>query len=136
MAAEACSWDETRTLYNGARAKEEPNSAVHGPAGPVRFVRWHTLMFKRMREVIGGSPVPSWRDFNSRMRESEIANYKYWRSILVAHHPTDNFYLTISNGSDSASTSIIKSRPLHRFQAATPRGRITLTRQARLASFS
>jgi hypothetical protein len=77
-------------------------------------------MPRRMEEVIGGSAAPSWRDFNSRMRESEIASCRCWRSISAAPRPTDNSILKTPNGSDSASTCITDPPPLplHRFRHA------------------
>jgi hypothetical protein len=63
------------------------------------FVRWRMQISRPTRRVIGGSPAPSWRDFNSRMRASEIANCRCWPSIFPALRPTDNSILKTPNGS-------------------------------------
>ena len=95
----------------------ELNSPTPGPSGAARFVRSPMWMPRRMEEVIGGSPAPFWRDFNSRMRASEIASCSCWHSISASPLPTDNFILTRRSGSVSVSTRITDR--LH-----PPRGRI------------
>jgi hypothetical protein len=77
-----------------------------GPCGAARLVRWPLEISRPTREVIGELPIPSWRGFNSRMRESEIGNYNYWRSISAAPRPTGNSMYKTPSGSDLVSTCI------------------------------
>ena len=91
---------------NAARANWELSLPAPGPCGTARFVPSPMWMPRRMREVIGRLPIPSRRGFNSRMRESEIGSYSYWRNISAALRLTGNFMLKTPSGSDLVSTCI------------------------------
>src|SRR5687767_4565517 len=102
---------ENRKSYKEARVKGESNLPARGHFWMARFVQWRTPIFKREKEATGKSPAPSWPDFNSRMRGSEIAEYRYWQNISAALRPMANFILRTRNGSESASTCITDTPP-------------------------